>query len=685
MATAASIMAHQVAARAFRDATFLHAWPVTALPAMTIATVALTGVLVYLFSSLLARYPPIAVVASGFALSAAAHAAEWALYDSSRSFAVVIYLHLAGVASLLISGFWSTVAERYDPASARAYYGRIAATGTAGGIAGSVAAERIAAMVAPHAVLGLLALLHAASAVGVAVLGRVPALLPRESDAEGSRGVREAFRGRYVRTIAAFAILTSASAAMIDFLLKTNARATFGTGADLLRFFALFYGIVQVATFVAQAASERVVARFGVSGSIGTLPTGVGAASAIALMVPGWAAIAAVRGADSVLRNSLYRGGYELLFVPMDAATRRRAKTILDVVCDRLGEAAGSLTVQLLLAVGVIGIGNTLLRLSVLLSIAAIWVGRQFSGLYLQVVEDQLVKYSDPPPISLVSEAGWTIVGGPAQSAARAADGAIEPRRDATPEPRLDPQLRLLAELRSGDAARVTAALEQRSTFERMHVAQTITLLAWADVLREAGEALEQAAPSHIGLLVDAMLDGSTPFTIRRRLPRILGTCPVQRSVDGLVSGLNDSRFEVRYHCSRAIARIKTRDEGLSIDRSRIVAVVERELAVPPQLWRGYRLLDRPDDGLPRAVPAGASSRHVEHIFSLLSTMIAREPLDAAARGMHSANSSVRGLAVEYLDQVLPPAVAERLRQMMASIESDADTPARAGLAAQTR
>ena len=53
------------------------------------------------------------------------------------------------------------------------------------------------------------------------------------------------------------------------------------------------------------------------------------------------------------------------------------------------------------------------------------------------------------------------------------------------------------------------------------------------------------------------------------------------------------------------------------------------------------------------------------------------EPLDAAVHSIHSPNAGVRGLAVEYLDQVLPPAVAGRFRQMMASTESDADAPER--------
>src|SRR4029453_17192271 len=101
------------------------------------------------------RYPPAIVVACGFALSAAGHVIEWFLYNAGRWSAVVIYLHLAGVGALLLSGFWSLVAERFDPAGARAAYGRIGAAGTVGGLAGSFTAERLATMLAPRSVLVL--------------------------------------------------------------------------------------------------------------------------------------------------------------------------------------------------------------------------------------------------------------------------------------------------------------------------------------------------------------------------------------------------------------------------------------------------------------------------------------------------------------------------------------------------
>jgi len=82
MTTAGIMLAHQVASKAFRDAAFLSAWPATALPGLTLATAALVLALVPIFSRLLARFSPLAVVSAGFAVSAVGHAAEWSVYDA---------------------------------------------------------------------------------------------------------------------------------------------------------------------------------------------------------------------------------------------------------------------------------------------------------------------------------------------------------------------------------------------------------------------------------------------------------------------------------------------------------------------------------------------------------------------------------------------------------------------------
>jgi len=686
MGTAGIMLAHQVASKAFRDAAFLSAWPATALPGMTLGTAALVLALVPLFSRLLARFSPLAIVTLGFGLSAAGHVLEWVAFGSGRWMAVVIYLHLAGVSALLLSGFWSLIAERFDPAAARAGYGRIAAAGTFGGVVGSIAADRVATMASLDSVLLMLAGLHVMCAFGLVAMRQAPVLLPRQAENGGHPSTtRELLHTPYVRTMASLVILTTTGSAMLDYLLKSHATASLGTGPGLLRFFAAYYGTVQVLSFFAQAGSGDALKRLGIGGSIRTLPAGVGAAGMLALVFQNWPFIAMLRATEAVLRGSLFRSAYELLFVPMDPTERRRVKTILDVTCDRAGEAAGAGVVQLLLFTGLTSLTASLLALVLVVELTAFWLGRRLDPLYLGVVEAQLLRHRDPPPVNMVSEAGWSILRFPTPAAGRQpaapASPPPAPAAGSGPAARADGKLELLADLRSGDAIRVSATLARMQTFDRIHVAQIIDLLAWDEVLAAARTALERSAAAHSGMLIDALLEPSTDFAIRRRLPRILATCPAPRTLDGVVRGLDDTRFEVRYHCSRAIDRMLTRAPALRVDHARIIAVIERELSVPPQVWHGYRLLDRPDidGGGDEQEAAGATSRSLEHIFALLSTIVAREALDAAVHGIRSENPGVRGLAIEYLDQVLPAAVLERLRDLMAATPSASGAPSRSG------
>ena len=86
----------------------------------------------------------------GFLISAVGHAIEWQFSDGGPRIAVVVYLHIAGLSVLLLSGFWSLLSELFDPRTAKASYGRIAAAGTVGGLAGGLAVAQIARSM-PHA------------------------------------------------------------------------------------------------------------------------------------------------------------------------------------------------------------------------------------------------------------------------------------------------------------------------------------------------------------------------------------------------------------------------------------------------------------------------------------------------------------------------------------------------------
>jgi MFS family permease len=666
MATAGIMLAHQVASKAFRDATFLSVWPTTALPLM-VAAAAVAGVAaVPLFARLLERFGSRVVVPAGFVASACGHVLEWQLLSGRPWVAVLIYLHIAGLGALLLSGFWSMISERFDPRGARSNFGRIAAAGTVGGALGGLAAERFAVMLPTDAVLLLLAALHLSSAAGVWLLGRAPVLLQEPVTESSDRvfAVNAVRASPHLRTIATIVLLTTAAATVLDFLLKWRVTDALGTGPYLLRFFAIFYGVVQVGSFFAQAGASAAVRRVGIGRTIASLPAGVGVAGAVALIFPVWQVVVLLRGVEAVLRYSFFRSGYEMLFVPMDAKERSRVKTFLDVTCDRAGEAFGAVLVQALVFASMPFANGGLIATLVALSAMSVLLARRLDRLYLGAVEQQLAKHASATPLIVGSETGWTIIDlpppPPPPTTARAPKqvivGAV--RRD-------DPRVQVLTELRSGDRRRVEDAIARLSDPDRIHVAQLVQLLAWDDLVGSARRALEHVAASHIGLLVDVLLDPSTDFAIRRRVPRILGTIASDRVIDGLVRGLDDARFEVRYQCARALARLAARHETFAVDRARILAIVERELSVPLQVWQGHRLIDqieRDDEG---AVGDGLTQRNFEHVFLLLTTVLPREPLQVALRGIGSPNAGLRGLALEYLESVLPPTILARLWQLV--------------------
>jgi hypothetical protein len=111
-----------------------------------------------------------------------------------------------------------------------------------------------------------------------------------------------------------------------------------------------------------------------------------------------------------VVRTSLFRSPYELLFVAMDPSTRHRAKAMLDVICARAGDALGSGIVQDLLLGGVGSTASGLLIVAAAFAAASLWWGRQLGALYLRSIGDQLQKYGDTPDVRVVSEAGSTLL-----------------------------------------------------------------------------------------------------------------------------------------------------------------------------------------------------------------------------------------------------------------------------------
>ncbi|MGK3985665.1 hypothetical protein WME99_21640 [Sorangium sp. So ce136] len=770
-----AMIAQQVAGRATRDALFLASFGAADVPKVMAAGAALSFAAVLLISRALLQLSPARVVPATFAASSVLLALEWALaLRAPGAAALVFYLHVAVFGATLISAFWSLVNERFDPHTARRSMGRIAGGGTLGGVVGGLFAWRASQLMdAPTMLLALagasaLAALTthllggslsrassagagAAAATGAAAAAGAAAGEEVRADPGASASGLGALReSGHLRDLAVLVGLGAVSGALFDVALSAEAAASMTDRNELLSFFALFHLSVSLLSFLVQSlAATFSLDRLGLAATIGILPAAVLASSLSIVVAPRLWAASIVRATEAVLRNSLFRSGYELLYTPLAPDQKRSVKTLIDVGFDRIGTAAGSglAMVLLLLSPGgslplLLGLGTAAAGVTLLFTprlhrgyVAALegslrsgavsldpanvvdaTTRRTLSGTVDALSRDKVLaelaalrKAARPDagrapardgertsyagvPISARAPLSGPAPGrepgdGPRAAAGdgRLPDGPLSARA-ASAALAADPVLATVADLRSGDLERVRRALARQP--DPALVAHMIPLLEREGLISDALRALRAVAQRATGQLLDALFDPSLSVAVRRRIPRVLQACPTQRAADGLMLGLADERFEVRYSCGVALARLLQQRAPIHLRREDVIEAATREIEIDRRVW---------DAQPPNATPAGEAppaerllvertSRSLEHVFRVLSLCLEREPLEIAYRALHADDAHLRGTALEYLENVLPSPIRDSLWPYLgarptapaAPAEPRADEPPRA-------
>jgi hypothetical protein len=682
MIGAAAVTAQIVSGKATRDALFLTSLDYTALPTMLIATSVCSILLVALNTRAARRLCPSRLVPATFAASGALFVAEWLLRPSApAATAIAVYLHVSCAGPLLASGFWLVSTERFDPRTAKQRFGQIAGMGTLGGLLSAVVAERVGATLGAPALLLVLAAIQFACAVVVWALAshaqpvvggaaaearprlRTSAPAAQESQRSGLRIVAET---PHLRQLAYVVLLGTTSAALLDYLFKAQATETFGRGDHLLRFFAVYYAATSLLTFLVQVSSARLVLeRWGVALSATSPSVALLVGSVASLLLPGFPSLTFARGAETVFRGSLFRTGYELFYTPMPADEKRAAKSIIDVGFDRVGDAIGGLLVRLALVVAPAAQGSAILLLGLAGSLAAILAGSRLKTNYIRTLENSLLDKAEGARFTGTADTTGTLDMATIQRyrAARNQTETIEsPASAATPLP---PDVRDILRLRSRNRDRVMGVLSRQEGLTHALIPHVIPLLAWDHLAEHAVYALRKVAEEHVGALTDALIDPNQDFAVRRRLVRVFSVCVSQRAADGVMFGLDDARFDVRFQAARSLTEIIEKNPGVIIDEKRVFAAVEREVGVGRPVWESRRLLDgisstealSPLDEFVRD-RAGTS---LAHVFTLLALVLPREPLQIAFRSLQTDDQQLRGTALEYLDGILPPSIRERL------------------------
>jgi ATP:ADP antiporter, AAA family len=674
MLCAGVVTAQYVVGKATRDALFFAQFDFTALPTMFICTSFVSISLVMANSRAAGRLVPRTLVSGFFAVSGALFIAEWLLIGRiPRAVAVGLYLHISGAGPLLGSGFWLIASERFDPRTAKRRFGQIAGVGTLGGLVGGMLAERLGTVLGLAAVLPFLAAINLLCAWLVRGLAGPQPKTPIVESAPVRSGLRVLAEAPYLRNLAALTLIVTTGAGLADFVFKATITEALGRGESLLRFFALYYATTGLVTFAVQASSSRfMLERYGLAVVAGTPSTALVIGGASGLLMPGLASVLAMRAGEAITRGSLYRAGYELFFTPIPPAEKRAVKSVIDVGFDRLGDAvAGGILRLVLLGVAPAVRSPVILLLMMTCAGVAIAFASRLNRGYIDALEKGLLQRAVDLDLAdvedLTTRTAMLRTIGRTHTELEAAVIEREQRvvREGTAATSFDPEVQAIVTLRSRDAAEVTKLLRSERGISPGLVPHVIPLLAWNPVAEAAIFALRKVAEERVGELIDALLDPNQDFAVRRRLARVFAVCVSQRAADGLMLGLDDLRFEVRFQCARSLAAIVEKNLMVQIDKERIFAHVLREVAVGRPVWESRRLLDTLD--ATETVPfvdefvRDRASQSLTHVFTLLALVLPREPLQIAFRGLHTDDQNLRGTALEYLEGILPPAIRDRL------------------------
>jgi ATP:ADP antiporter, AAA family len=728
-ATSVVAIAQQVMGRATRDALFLSSFPVERLPAMMIVAAAASFATAVIIGRLITRLSPARVVPWLFGTSGALLLVEWALATAApRPLAVIIYLHWAVFGGTVVSTFWSVINERFDPRAAKRYVGWIAGGGTAGGIIGGVAAFGAARTIGLHETLLVLSSMHLlcgllALRLRQAVRGPQRARAPDDTTVPSALGVLSEVG--YLRDLAVLVASVSAMEALADYALNAQAAAKWAGGAELMSFFSLFHMTVSVITFLLQVLAGRLaLERLGLVGAMATLPLFAIAGSGVAALVPRLWSAAMLRGTMQALGNSLYRSGYELLFGPLPLEKKRPTKTVIDVAFDRLGTMLGGGFALSMIALLPSLVPASLLVAVLGLAIFSLFVTRRLQIGYVRLLEESLTVapalhgrarpelglsqtfgrmdraelmkeiaalrrenllisgemtspfawFDVPEPGSTPPPSFTTHVSAPPHPDREAEKSAPAGHIDIAPAKLQitsssftegsDVLTTRTAALVSDDVARIRAVLEEPS-FDARLAPHAIVLLANDTVQRDAVRALRTIANRITGQLTDALLDRAVPPHVRRRVARAMSACTSQRAVDGLVEGLLDDSFEVRYQCGLTLLKITHAESNLSVSKEGALTAVRREVDLDRKLWQHQPPLGAVDEEADLPLVDGflrdRTSRSLQHVFSILALVFEREPMRRALTALSGDDEILRGTALEYLDEVLPSDVKAAL------------------------
>lgn len=261
----------------------------------------------------------------------------------------VFYVWLSVFNLFVVSIFWAFMADLFDGEQAGRLFGLLAIGGTVGAIAGSAFTEAFTRM--SHLDPGWLFLLSALMLEGAvactlglfrhrageAAVARTPEPGPRLME-----GITLLGRSRTLQLIALYMLLFTLTSTFLYVLQGRVVEAAFPTRVGRTLAFARLDLWTNVLTLACQLfLTHRLVARFGVPVALMILPVLTVAGFAGLALWPGFLMLAVFQVLRRGLHYAVARPVREMLYVPLGADAKYKAKSFIDTFIYRAGDLLG--------------------------------------------------------------------------------------------------------------------------------------------------------------------------------------------------------------------------------------------------------------------------------------------------------------------------------------------------------
>ena len=379
-----------------RDALFLGKLPASRLTFVYVALAAL-GLVVPSYNMRFVRSFGRRNAVIGTLMLASFGTTLWYFQPAATAVVYGIYLWSGLLGTVMVVQFWMFVAQLFTPSQGRRLFAGVAAGGVLGAVAGGALAAGALAVLpkgGPAPVQQLLLLAAAMFVATAAVLTTLPSEPAPGSSSRAQERPGAALKvlrdEPYVARLALFIAASTATVLLTDYVFKLVAKETV-PAAELGEFFAQYYAVLNAVALLMQLfVSLRIVQRFGVVAALCVLPVLLLAGGGSIVFFSGaLIAVLVTKGADGALRHSLHRLTTELMYMPLVADVRDRAKSLLDAVFVRGTQA---LTAGAILGLAALGFGSVRVLGALVVALSALWfvAALRLRGPYLDLFRRHL-------------------------------------------------------------------------------------------------------------------------------------------------------------------------------------------------------------------------------------------------------------------------------------------------------